>query len=71
MLINHQFIALLIEEWSQWTACSVTCGTGSKTRSYKCENAEDQLGKIAECMGDGSVHEEVICKEEPCSKYYY
>ena len=53
-------------EWTAWTSCSVTCGTGIRTKSYVCENAEDMLGKIPECMGDGVVHEEQSCENAPC-----
>jgi len=57
---------VLIEEWSDWSACSETCGDGVRQRSYTCQNAPEQLGLIPECMGDGKVHEEQICSNDPC-----
>ena len=61
-----ELLAVLIEEWSDWSACSETCGDGVRQRSYTCQNAPEQLGIIPECMGDGKVHEEQICSNDPC-----
>jgi len=61
----------LVEEWTQWTACDVSCGTGTTTRSYVCENAPEELGQIPECIGDGRVREEKSCDSgTPCRMYF-
>ena len=33
-------------EWSNWTACSVTCGTGLRYRGRVCDNPEPQNGGL-------------------------
>ncbi|KAL9959837.1 hypothetical protein ACROYT_G033195 [Oculina patagonica] len=39
--------------WSQWTACSVTCGDGIRSRSRSCTNPPPS-NNGASCVGDGS-----------------
>lgn len=46
--------------WSEWSACSVTCGKGRKTRHRTCKAAFVFL-----C--DGSPYEDAPCSREPCS----
>jgi len=43
--------------WSEWTACSVTCGSGSKVR---------QRQKIDDMPCTGAYKEELECREEAC-----
>ncbi|XP_060586448.1 uncharacterized protein LOC132742139, partial [Ruditapes philippinarum] len=50
--------------WGQWSACSVTCGDGLKSRSRSCTNpSPSPLGKY--CDGDSS--EVVSCRKSSCS----
>ena len=44
--------------WSSWTECSVTCGTGEKTRTRTCTNPEPAYGGD-KCTGDDT-------KTKPC-----
>lgn len=36
ILIHYLIIHLIVVEWSQWSACSVTCGRGVRQRSKQC-----------------------------------
>ena len=49
--------------WTEWTQCSVSCGTGSTARVRTCTNPEPKFeGK--HCPGDGD--EEENCFPLPC-----
>ena len=37
--------------WSSWTACSVTCGYGTHTRTRTCEDPAPKYGG-KDCRGD-------------------
>ncbi|KAL4231142.1 Thrombospondin type 1 repeat-containing protein [Mactra antiquata] len=50
-------------DWSAWTACSVTCGTGTKDRSRSCDNPQPQYGGL-NCSGD--YDETLACDEGLC-----
>ncbi|XP_055948498.1 hemicentin-1-like isoform X2 [Argiope bruennichi] len=50
-------------EWSSWTACSVTCGIGIRSRSRTCNNPDPFYGG-KECPGDTEEFEE--CGDEAC-----
>ncbi|XP_075221445.1 uncharacterized protein LOC142324503 isoform X2 [Lycorma delicatula] len=52
-------------EWSEWTSCSVTCGTGQQTRSSRCVDAG---GWLEMCLEAGAERTETRqCKMIPCS----
>ena len=51
-------------EWSDWSACSKTCGIGEKARERTCNNPKPQ-GKGSKCIGD--KEEKMNCKVMNCS----
>ena len=54
-------------EWSPWSACSVTCGSGQRTRSRECKNPEPQNGgKTCEEQGLGAALVNEDCTEKLC-----
>lgn len=70
----HLFIFLFVYptevEWSGWSECSVSCGTGIQTRHLQCVNP---IGKTRPCPILETDHvEQRPCKVEWCkmkSKY--
>ncbi|XP_062868587.1 A disintegrin and metalloproteinase with thrombospondin motifs 17 [Trichomycterus rosablanca] len=51
--------------WSQWSACSRSCGTGARFRQRKCDNPPPGPGG-KHCVW-GSV-EHRVCEAPPCAK---
>lgn len=50
-------------EWTSWDTCSVTCGTGTHTRTRDCNSPTPAYGG-ADCVGD--LLETESCNEGPC-----
>ena len=56
-------------EWSYWSKCSVTCGSGMKERSRKCDNPTPAYGG-QNCTGN--EFNLTSCDNEACpGKSYY
>lgn len=49
--------------WTDWSACSETCGNGTVLRTRGCDSPEPQYGG-ANCTGDYS--ESAVCNLTPC-----
>ena len=52
-LVNCQW-----ESWGSWSACSITCGTGSKVRIRRILSYEENGGT---CTGDSIEVSQVDC----------
>ncbi|XP_078343695.1 thrombospondin-2-like [Oculina patagonica] len=53
-------------QWSQWSACSLTCEGGMRSRNRDCTNPPPQhRGKT--CVGDG--FEQQMCNNQSCPVY--
>ena len=53
--------------WGAWSACTVTCGGGTSTRTRTCTNPAPARGGKP-CAGNGS--EQKNCAENSCRKLY-
>jgi hypothetical protein len=52
-------------EWSDWSECSVTCGTGKQSRYSRCV---DDGSRLELCMEAGGEHTETrACNREACT----
>lgn len=70
--INFIFISCILEttstgcgkftEWSVWTGCSLTCGTGMKFRRRSCAKTE---ATDKDC--EGAVSDGIECKLSNCT----
>ena len=52
-----------LSEWSQWGECTVSCGTGSQTRSRDCSHPAPQYGGN-DCSGP--LEEIQACNTHSC-----
>jgi hypothetical protein len=52
-------------EWSDWSECSVTCGTGSQSRYSRCVDDGSRLELCMEAGGERT--ESRTCSREPCT----
>ena len=50
-------------DWSEWTSCSRSCGTGAMTRSRQCDSPPPHHGG-RDCQG--AATEETVCNLFPC-----
>lgn len=50
-------------EWSQWSFCSRTCGSGRRVRTRSCTHPAPRLGG-KDCKGITIMHDD--CQELPC-----
>ena len=68
-IFNFNNIAALVDggygDWSQYRACSVSCGGGLKTRSRLCDNPEPAFGG-KDCSQLGPETESSRCNTHEC-----
>ena len=50
--------------WGPWSSCSVTCGSGTQSRSRACDSPAQAFGG-ADCVG--SATDLLSCNQVPCS----
>ena len=53
---------------SDWTACSVSCGGGRKTRTRKCKNGKGDILPPSECGADSEI-QTMICNPLLCAAW--
>ena len=55
-------------DWTEWTECDRTCGTGHQTRERICNNPlPSNRGRDCSVLGKSTEVRE--CKNDPCSKF--
>ena len=55
-------------DWTAWDTCSVTCGSGTQSRTRDCTNPAPAHGGT-DCVGD--IMESQTCDEIPCPSNTY
>ena len=64
---EYFFFLILVDgrwtSWSEWTTCSVSCGTGTKSRDRSCSSPEPKHGGM-KCKGESD--EKTQCMIKPC-----
>jgi len=50
-------------QWNKWSSCTVTCGSGSRTRSRTCSNLTQQY-RGTQCTG-ADIHTS-FCNNQLC-----
>ncbi|XP_057299773.1 coadhesin-like [Hydractinia symbiolongicarpus] len=50
-------------DWTEWTACSISCGKGTKSRDRECTNPKPFSGG-SDCNALGPAHESSECEIE-------
>ena len=62
------FLALIeLTNWSEWTTCSRTCGSGERTRTRKCNDQTSSRDKNNPCKEN--LFEREICNSQKCPVY--
>ena len=69
--VTNLFFSILVDgdytEWSEWTVCSATCGTGYKTRTRTCTDpTPENGGRTCLDQGLGGPSEHAQCLLNPC-----
>ena len=56
-----------LTNWSEWTTCSRTCGSGERTRTRKCNDQTSSRDKNNPCKEN--LFEREICNSQKCPVY--
>ena len=57
-----------VGEWSDWGACSATCGDGTRTRVYSVTQPAENGGSESSCEAADTLVDEGSCNLERCPK---
>jgi hypothetical protein len=52
-------------EWSQWSACTLTCGGGKRIKERECVLPDGEVVSDQQCLG-GVADMEEMCNENKC-----
>lgn len=50
--------------WSEWSACSASCGSGRQVRSRRCVSSHNPFLDASDCSGPGTSQQ--ACHAHPC-----
>lgn len=72
-MINRKYANLLVDgaytRWSNYSSCTVSCGTGTKTRNRSCTNPRPQHGGN-DCRGSSTQTERCFLRNCPINGNY-